>query len=459
MTAPASIPPELKHAMSQMPAGPAAEDDPAQAWSARGILVFGFCAVALLVLGLGGWAALARIDGAVVASGQVQVEQNRQMVAHRDGGEVAKVHVREGQNVAAGDLLLSLSSSEIDTAIAVADAQFYEFLARAARLSAERDGLDRITLPDELSTAMADSQAIRDLALGQQNLFDARRQTAQAEIAQLDKRRGQIAVQIDSLTAQGQAMSEQLALAEEDLAAQESLLARGLAQQSRVIALRREVVGLAAEIGRLAASRAQAEVQQTEVELAMLKSGSDRREAAIAELRDIDASLAGLREERAGLYARQARLAMRAPTAGVIYDLAVFGPGAVVSPAQPVLFIVPQDRPLIISARVNPIHIDQIYPGQPVRLRFTTFDQRNTPELDGTILRVSPDAFTDEATGAAYYRAEITLPEEQRARLPEGATLIPGMPVEAFISTGERTALAYLTRPLADYFTRAFRED
>ncbi|WP_434289470.1 HlyD family type I secretion periplasmic adaptor subunit [Celeribacter sp. SCSIO 80788] len=428
-------------------------------WPARRIVLFGLLCVTLLIGGFGGWAVFARIDGAVVATGQVQVEQNRQAVAHRDGGEVAAVHVSEGDRVRKGALLISLSPDEYLSELALIETQLFEYIARAAGLEAERDGADAITLPADLRERMAEDPQVAHSVTGQRDLFTARRETARAEIGQLDKQRSQIEVQIDGLGRQKAALTAQLELLEEDLAAQNALLDRGLTQQSRVIGLRRDAVSLAAEIGRIDTSQAQARVQITEIELQILKAGSDRRESAITELRDIQAQIGNLREQRSALRARLDRLDIRAPVAGVVFDLTVFGPGAVIQPAQPVLYIVPQDRPLIITATLSPAHVDQIYPGQPVRLRFTSFNRRSTPELEGQVTRISPDAFTDEATGASYYRADIHISEDQRARLPDGSVLIPGMPVEAYMATGERSPIAYLTKPLTDYFTRAFRED
>lgn len=432
---------------------------PDQKWSARRAVWIGLFFVALLIGGFGGWTFLARIDGAVVAAGQVQVEQNRQAVAHRDGGEVAAVHVTEGAQVAAGDLLLELSSDEYVNEIAVLETQLFELLTRNARLEAERDGAAKITLSEALIARMETDPQVARAVEGQRDLFAARQLTARAEVSQLDKKRSLIEVQIRGLEAQKLALSEEAALLQEDLTAQADLLTRGLTQQSRVIALRRDTVQLAADIGELETAQAQAQVQITEIDLQILKAGSDRREAAITELRDIQASVGRLREQVRGLTSKLERLDLRAPVSGVVYGLTVFGPGAVVSPATPVLYIVPQDRPLIITAKISPVHVDRVYPGQPVRLRFSTFDRRTTPELLGTVTRVSPDAFIDEATRASYYSVDINISEEERARLPKGSVLIPGMPVEAYMSTGERSPLAYLTKPLADYFIRAFRED
>lgn len=428
-------------------------------WAVSRLVVFGFICVALLVGGFGGWAAFARIDGAVVASGQIKLDQNRQEVAHRDGGIVASLNVREGDKVAAGDLLLTLSTNELHNDIAIADGQYYELLARASRLEAERDGLSEITPALELLSRAETNEGTAQALDTQRALFNARLQSKASAIEQLQKRKVQIVAQIAGLEAQSTAIAEQKELAEADLADQTSLHERGLTPQSRVTQLRHEIIGMTGELGRLAATLAEVRAQGTEIDLTILKLETDRREAAIAELQDLEVTLSRLREQRAALKARAARLEIRAPVSGTVYGLSVFGPEAVVSAAEPILYIVPSNSPLLITARISPIHVDQIYPGQPVRLRLTSFDQRRTPELSGSLASVSPDAFRDDVTGAHYYRAEITLPEEQRARLPQGSNLLPGMPVEVYMSRGERTPISYLFKPLADYFNRAFRED
>lgn len=441
------------------PAPKAAASSEHEPWSVRGPLWVGVACVFVLFGGFGLWSVVARIDGAIVASGQVQVEQNRQVVAHRDGGEVSSVLVTEGARVDAGQLLLELNGREIKGELAIAEGQLFEMMSRDARLQAERDGSEDVAfLPELLERAKTDPNVARLIA-GQSDLFVARALTARKEIEQLEKRNVQIAAQIAGFEAQRSAMEQQLALIDEDLVSQEELLTRGLTQQSRVNSLRREQVGVAGEIGSLTASIAQAESQVTETEINILKLSSDRRESAITRLRDIQARSVELRQQVENLKDRLERLDVRAPLAGVVYDLSVFGAGAVLAPGAPLLFIVPQDRPLVVSARVSPIHVDKVYPGQPVRLRFATFDSRTTPEINGTVTKISADAFTDDATRTSYYLAEIHIDEEQRNLLPKGSVLIPGMPVETYMSTGERSPLAYLTKPLTDYFVRAFRED
>lgn len=165
-----------------------------------------------------------------------------------------------------------------------------------------------------------------------------------------------------------------------------------------------------------------------------------------------------MRERRLALLEQIRRLDIVAPVSGVVYDLTVFAPQSVLRAADPVLYIVPQDRPLTIAAQVDPIHIDALSLGQEVTLRFSGFNQRSTPELTGRVVQISADAFEDERRAKTYYRAQISLSEAQRARLPESTTLLPGMPVEAFIRTEDRTPISYLVKPLSDYFARALRE-
>jgi HlyD family secretion protein len=196
----------------------------------------------------------------------------------------------------------------------------------------------------------------------------------------------------------------------------------------------------------------------TEIDIQILNLGTKRREEAITRLRDIQYRELEMREQRSALLEQLARLDIRAPVSGIVYGLQVFAERSVLKPADPVLFIIPQDRPLIIAARIEPIHIEQLQVNQAVILRFSAFDQRTTPELDGHVTQISADAFVDQASGISYYRAEIVLNEGEREKLPPGSTLIPGMPVEAYVKTHDRTPMAYFMRPFTDYFAKAFRE-
>ncbi len=421
-------------------------------------LLAGFLVLLVLVGGFGVWAAITQISGAVIATGRIEVDSNRQVVQHVDGGVVEEVLVEEGDTVEKGEVLLRLDPTFVTTQLTITEDRLWETSARRARLEAERDGASEVEFDEELLAAAAADPEIEDLVEGQRNLFDARAESRAAVKAQLSRRSEQIANQIDGIDAQSAAIERQAELIKEELGDQQSLLDRGLAQASRVLGLQREDARVEGTRGELAASRAEAEGSITEIDLELLATDTRLREEAITELRDIRAEELELLEQRRAALAQQDRLVVRAPVGGVVYGMTVFGAGSVVRPAEPVLYIVPQDRPLVIAARVDPLHIDNVYPGQTARLRLSAFDARSTPELEGQVVRVSADAFDDERSGAPFYRAEITLSEGERARLGDDKPLVPGMPVEAFIRTKDRTPLAYLVSPLANYFARAFRE-
>lgn len=428
------------------------------AWSARKYLFIGFLGLLVLVGGFGGWAALSQISGAIVASGRFEVDQNRQIVQHQTGGTVAKILTDEGEKVEAGQLLIQLDGVELRSQLAITEGQLFELMARRGRLEAERDGTDELSFEPELVEAAAEDADVAELIDGQTNLFQARRASTEQEIDQLSKRAGQTLSQIEGIEAQEASLAEQLALIEEELSNQKSLFDRGLAPAATVLNLQREAARLNGQLGELAASKAQAEGRITELDIERIKLGTRLREEAITRLRDLRYRELELMEQRNALRGELDRMDIRAPVSGIVYGLQIRTPRSVVRAAEPLMYLVPQDRPLVIAARVDLIHIDQLISGQDVTLRLSALDQRNTPELYGQVIQISADAFEDEATGQSYYRAEIILNPGEMAKLPEGTILIPGMPVEAFIRTGDRTPIAYLVKPLADYFTRAFRE-
>lgn len=428
----------------------------ASRWSARGPLLLGFACLGILVGGFGVWAVETELMGAVVAPGRIEVAQNRQVVQHPDGGIVAEILVKEGDRVEAGDLLIRLDAEALETELAAVEGQLLEVLARAARFEAEEAGLDSLTFDPMLTGS--DNPVAAELMAGSERLFRQRQETARRQDEQLARRAEQTADQIRGIEAQQAAIRTQLSLIARELENQQRLLEQGLTQAGRVLELEREQASLEGRLGELVAAAAQARGRITEIEIERLRLQSARREEASSRLRDLQFDAIELAERRRGLRLRLDRLEIRAPVSGVVYGMAVFAPRSVIRPAEPILYLVPQDRPLIIAAQVEPIHVDEVAVGQTVRLRFPAFNQRQTPELEGRVLRLSADAFTDEAARISYYRAEIAIAEGETAKLPSGMALIPGMPVEAFISTGERTPLSFLLKPLSDYFSRAFRE-
>jgi len=424
----------------------------------RGPMILGLISMAILLGGFGTWAATTKISGAIVASGSIEVDQNRQVVQHPDGGVVSDILVDEGIEVAQGQVLLRLDPTLLLSELTIVEGQLFELMARRARLTAERDGDTEITFSSEVAERAKNDVEVAELVEGQRNLFLARRESLEREIEQLRKRTEQVADQVIGIEAQQAALTEQLSLIEQELENKRSLADQGLVRAPELLALQRDQARLFGTVGELTASKAQAEGRITETEIQILSLETRRREEAITTLRDLQFRERELAEQRRALQERLSRMEIKAPVSGVIYGLRVFTPRSVIRPADPVLYLVPQDRPLVIAAQVEPIHIDQLYINQEVSLRFSSLDQNQTPELFGEVVQISADAFQDEASRISYYRAEIVLNEGEIAKLPSGAALIPGMPVEAFIRTDDRTPIAYLVKPFADYFAKAFRE-
>ncbi|MCP1169121.1 HlyD family type I secretion periplasmic adaptor subunit [Limimaricola litoreus] len=435
---------------------PVSPSDAPSLWSAAKPLIAGFLGLAVLLGGFGTWAAVSQISGAVVASGRIEVDRNRQVVQHPDGGVVSEILVDEGDTVEADQLLIRLDPEQLRSELAVVEGQLLEVLSRRARLEAERDDSDSLTFDALLLET--ENPIASELMEGQRRLQAARLESEDRQREQLTRQREQISDQILGIESQEEAIANQLQLIEGELANQQSLLDRGLAQATRVLTLQREQANLLGRQGELKASKAQAGGRIAEIEIEILKLASTRRQEAITQLRDLQFNEIELSNRRRALLTQLDRLDIRAPVGGIVYGLTVFTPRSVIRSAEPVLYIVPQDRPLVIATQVQPTDIDQLHLGQEVVLRLPAFDQRRTPELTGEVVQISADAFQDEQQPISYYRTEIRLSEGEIDKLPEDMTLIPGMPVEAYIRTSDRTPLAYLVKPLADYFARAFRE-
>lgn len=418
-------------------------------------LIVGCLALVLLVAGIGFWSVRTQIAGAIIASGAIEVENNRQIVQHAEGGTVGQIFARDGDRVTAGDRLIELDDTLLRSDLAVIDLQLVELTARRARLEAERDGSEVMVVPRAMHDAA--SATARDQVEGQRKLFAARLETLQRELTQITERIQQTHNRITGTQAQISALRTQAELVSDELTDQEDLLAKGLVPAQRVSTLRREAARLAGEIGALTARVAEYRGEIAGNEIEHMKRKTTRRENAISELRDIQFREFELAEKHRGLTERLSRLDVRAPASGIIYGSTVFAEQAVIRPADALMYIVPQDQPLIVSAQVDAIHIDQVHVGQSASLRFPAFNQRITPEVAGRVLSVSADIFQDERTGLAYYRVEVMPLPTELPKLADHA-LVPGMPVETFLKTDERTPLSYLTKPLTDYFGRAFRE-
>jgi HlyD family secretion protein len=430
-------------------------------WPVRRYVLSGLLALFILGAGFGSWAVLANISGAIITTGRIQEARTRQVIQHPQGGVVAQVLVREGDSVAADAPLIVLDDQALQSELNIVEIQMFEMMARHARLQAERDQAAEITFEAALTSPGAPGQPGPDtekIMAGQRRLFAARNLSQNRQGQALARKTRQIEIQISGMNVQLTALDTQLSLVSDQLANQQVLLERGLAQASAVLSLKREAASLQGRIGALGADRAEALERITGVEIEGLRAQSARREQAIARLRDIELRENELAERRQALRQRLDGLVVRAPSAGVVLGLQVGSAGAVIKAAQALMQIIPQDRAFVITTRIAPMHVDQIYPGQPVRLNFATLDQGATPDLSGTVARISADALVDARSQTAYYSVEIALSDAALTHLSARSDILPGMPVEAYFLTTRQPAWAYLVRPLAAYFSRAFRE-
>lgn len=427
-------------------------------WKAPVPLVAGIVALVLLFGGVGGWSVGTKLAGAVIATGTIQVERNRQVVQHPDGGVVKALLVRDGDQVAAGDVLIRLDDNRVASELAIVEGQLREMATRRARLAAERVGADTMTFPETLLNAATADPEIRVQMDGETALFDARREALNQQIDLLRQQNMQITNRVDGIRAQVRALTRQRDLVSDDLVDQRKLLTQRLVPASVVSGLEREDAALEGQEGRLLAEIAELQSQVTANEIARLQLLTARREEAVTTERDLQFSEIELSERFISLKDRLSRMELRAPVAGIVHDSQIFAEQAVIQPAEAILYIVPQDQPLIVEARVMGNDIDDVHIGQEVAMRFSAFSQQGKDPVTGKVINMSADALTDEATGQSYYAVDIRPDPEGLALLEPDETLLPGMPVETYLRTRDRTAFAYLTEPFTAFFDRTFRE-
>lgn len=415
--------------------------------------------IAAVFGGLALWSVIAPIDSAVVAAGQVVVETNRKTVQHLEGGLVGAILVREGETVEAGDVVARLDDTVQKANAALIDGQLTELYARRARLEAERDGSEAVAGPRGAADILK-SALFADKLAGQRQLFEARRATRLTQVSLLEERVVQQKERIGGLDAQIRSLMDQRALIEDELAGVRELHAQGYAPLNRVRELERESKRLGGERGALVAGVAEATSVIAEARLEIERLEEAGREEAIAELRDVEVSIAELEEKRVTALDALRRTEIRSPQSGRVLALSVHTVGGVVAPGAPLMEIVPEGDRLQIAARVAPADVDRVRAGQETLVRFSAFGGRATPETAGHVAHVSADSLADEATGAPFYLVLVDIPEgEALAQLLNGERLVPGMPVEAFIRTGERPAISYLLKPLTDAMARSMREE
>ena len=419
-------------------------------------LAAGVAVVALLAGGVGGWASTTQFAGAVIASGSVVVDSNIKKVQHLTGGIVGELRVRDGDRVSAGDVVMRLDDTVTRANLAIVKKGLDELVGRKSRLESERDGRQTIKFPDEMLARKSDPD-VAHVMESESKLFDLRRAARQGQKAQYRERIDQLQEETRGLVAQQGAKDQELGLIGRELAGVKELWAKNLIQLTRLTALEREQARLQGERGQLVASAAQIKGKIAETELQIIQVDQDLSSDVAKEMREIEAKIGEYVERKVTAEDQLKRIEIRAPQDGTVFQLAVHTVGGVVAAGDAIMLIVPNADNLIVEAKVNPQDIDQLQLGQKAMLRFSAFNQRTTPEIAGAVARISADTTTEQRTGQSYYLVRVAMPPQEVARLGE-VKLLPGMPVEAFIQTGERTVLSYLMKPLHDQFMRSFKE-
>lgn len=421
-------------------------------WSLRQPMVLGFVSLFALFGGCFVWSALMPISGAVIAAGRVDMAVGRQPVQHPEGGRVAEIYVTEGARVEAGALLLRLDGSTARSDLAVIETRLAECLAERGRLEAERDGRDQIIFPERLAGFVATYPELARQIDTQKALFTARAAAFDDQQRQVARRRDQITEQVRGIDAQTDATLTQIGLLKTQRSRMAQLASKSLIPITRMTDLDSELARLAGALGSLHANRAEALARKSEAAFEALHLTSARRAEAGSALKDLLSEEEELSERQRALTRQLATLDLRAPISGMVLGLQATSATAVLRPAEPAMYIVPDSGAFVVEARVVISDIDQISVGQPARLRIGAFDARITPDLEGKVSRLAADAQSDQPGTTPYYRVQISLTG------PTAAALKPGMPVEVFLTTGPRTALSYLLDPFTRSFARAFRE-
>jgi HlyD family secretion protein len=410
----------------------------------------------LLVGGLGGWAFTNEFAGAVIAQGQLVVDTNAKKVQHPTGGVVAELRVRDGDIVKHNDILIKLDDTQTRANLLIVLKGLDELNARKAREEAEIDGMDNVTFPSDLASRKSDADVDRIL-VGEQRLFEIRRKTREGLKSQLNERIAQSQEEIVGLTAQVDSKDKQIEWIKKELEGVRELWAKQLVQFNRVTALEREQARLEGERGQLIASIAQSKGKIAETRIQMLQVDQDMRTENGKDLADIRGKTAELIEKKVAAEDQLKRIDIRAPQDGMVHQLDVHTVGGVVTAGQQIMLIVPSADKLIVEAKVQPQDIDQVRVGQAAVMRFTSFNSRTTPEIEGEVSLVSADVSQDQRSGATYFTVRVAVSPEQIARLGQ-VKLTPGMPVEVFVQTNMRTVVSYFVRPFHDQIAKAFRE-
>lgn len=420
-------------------------------------LIVGYAVTAVFLFGLLGYSAVAEIRGAVIAPGNLVVEGNIRRIQHQDGGSVAEIRVRNGQHVKAGDLLVRLNDTQPRAELGVVLVQLYGQQVRAARLAAERDDLPGVTFPASFTLQGFETDSAGMVAV-ENALFVARRRARDGEIAQLKEKAEQTEQEIEGLNAQLRAVQAQSAVVRDELVGLEKLLAQGLTQLSRINPQRLSLAQLEGQAGDIKAQIARARGRISEIGVQVAQIGRQMLNEVSRDMREASEKIADLQERRLAAEAKLRRIEINAPVDGTVHQLAVFTIGGVLAPGETVMQIVPEGEKLLVESRIDPQFIDQVSVGQEALIRFSSFDQRQTPELSGRVIFVSADLEQDPKQQVPpYFRARVEIDKGEVERIVD-QRISSGLPAELHLRTRQRTIISYFMKPLTDQIARTFRE-
>lgn len=433
------------------------EIDPAQ-HSIQRYLLLGIILAVMLTFGIGGWAATTELSSAVIAQGALVVDSSVKKVQHPSGGVVSELRVRDGDRVHAGDILLRLDETQSKAAATIIIKNVDELLAREARLETERDNGREINFPPSLLDAarQTDSDAARAVA-SERSLFNLRRQAREGQKSQLKERSAQLQEEIKGYAGQLEAKKKEVEFIQKELEGVRTLWEKRLVPINRLTALERDATRIEGERSQLTGVIAQSRGKIAEIELQIIQIDQDLRSEVGKDLVEVRSKLSELAERKTAAVDQLKRIDIRAPQSGVVHQLAVHTVGGVIQPGEQIMLVVPDADTLTVEVKIAPQEIDHVHPGQPAILKFSAFNQHTTPEIAGEVNIVSADLTQDQRTGTSFYTARIGLKADEIKRLGN-VRLVPGMPVDAFIQMGGRTALSYLMKPLRDQASRAFKE-
>ncbi len=423
--------------------------------SLKGSILAGAAVIAVVFGGFGTWAALAPLDSAVIARGQLAVESKRKTIQHLEGGIVRDILVKEGDQVVAGQVLLRLDDAKARANLDMLQGQYDAALAQLARLKAERDGLPEIVYPAEL-VARATGPAGAVMA-AQQTEFNERRNKLDAQDAVLRQRVAELNAEIDGDKVQEAALGRQIALMHRELSGLRELAGKGYYPKNKILAMERDVARLEGELGTASAAEARTRNTVAETRMQLVELRHSFREEVAKDLDGVQNRLGDVSQQLAAARDTVRRLEVVAPVAGTVQNIRVATKGGVVVPGMELMDVVPTNDRLVIDARVQAGDIEGVRQNQPAEVRFSALKGRNSPVLTGKVTVVSADRMVDPRTGQPYYAARVEVPTDQLARL-NGRHIQAGMPVEVLVEGGERTLADYLLRPLTDSFADSFKE-